>query len=175
MHDLRHRCHGRNQHVGVIRAQIFLDDLKRMDSMPNLMLVQLPSNHTNGTDPAISTPQAMVADNDYALGQIVEGLSKSKFWPRMAIFIVEDDAQNGVDRVNGHRTVALAVSPYARRGQVDSTFHSTQSMVKTIELILGLPVHVPVRPDRGRHARRVHNGRYCGSLHRRTAANLLVR
>ncbi len=123
----------------VIRAQIFLDDLKRMDSMPNLMLVQLPSNHTNGTDPAVSTPQAMVADNDYALGQIVEGLTKSKFWPKMAIFIVEDDAQNGVDHVDGHRTVALAVSPYTRRGHVDSTFYSTQSMVKTIELILGLP------------------------------------
>jgi hypothetical protein len=110
-----------------------------MDSMPNLMLVQLPSNHTNGTDPAVSTPQAMVADNDYALGQIIEGLTKSKFWPKMAIFIVEDDAQNGVDHVDGHRTVALAVSPYTRRGQVDSTFYSTQSMVKTIELILGLP------------------------------------
>jgi YVTN family beta-propeller protein len=123
----------------VIRAQIFLDDLKHMDSMPNLILVQLPSNHTNGTDPAVSTPQAMVADNDYALGQIVEGLTKSKFWPKMAIFIVEDDAQNGVDHVDGHRTVALAVSPYTRRGQVDSTFYSTQSMVKTIELILGLP------------------------------------
>jgi YVTN family beta-propeller protein len=126
----------------VIRAQIFLADLKRMNaenSMPNLMLVQLPSNHTNGTNPAVSTPQAMVADNDYALGQIVEGLTKSKFWPKMAIFIVEDDAQNGVDHVDGHRTVALAVSPYIRRGQVDSTFYSTQSMVKTIELILGLP------------------------------------
>lgn len=126
----------------VIRAQIFLADLKRMEtesSMPNLMLVQLPSNHTNGTDPSVSTPQAMVADNDYALGQIVEGLTKSKFWPKMAIFIVEDDAQNGVDHVDGHRTVALAVSPYIRRGQVDSTFYSTQSMVKTIELILGLP------------------------------------
>ncbi len=126
----------------VIRAQIFLSDLRRMEdqnSMPNLMLVQLPSNHTNGTNPDVSTPQAMVADNDYALGQMVEALTRSKFWPKMAIFIVEDDAQNGVDHVDGHRTVALAVSPYIRRGQVDSTFYSTQSMVKTIELILGLP------------------------------------
>jgi len=73
------------------------------------------------------------------LGQIVEGLSKSKFWPKMAIFVVEDDAQNGVDHVDGHRTVALAVSPYVRRGHIDSTFYSTQSMVKSIELILGLP------------------------------------
>jgi DNA-binding beta-propeller fold protein YncE len=126
----------------VIRARLFLADLKQMEesgSMPNLTLIQLPSNHTNGTDPNVSTPQAMVADNDYALGQIVEGLSKSRFWPKMAIFIIEDDAQNGVDHVDGHRTVALAVSPYIRRGQLDSTFYSTQSMVKTIELILGLP------------------------------------
>jgi hypothetical protein len=73
------------------------------------------------------------------MGQIVEALSKSRFWPKMAIFVVEDDAQNGVDHVDGHRTFALAVSPYTRRGHVDSTFYSTQSMVKTIELILGLP------------------------------------
>jgi hypothetical protein len=81
----------------------------------------------------------MVADNDLALGRIVEGLSQSQFWKKMAIFVVEDDAQNGVDHVDGHRTVALAVSPYTRRGHVDSTFYSNQSMLKTIELILGLP------------------------------------
>jgi hypothetical protein len=81
----------------------------------------------------------MVADNDLALGQIVESLSKSPFWPKMAIFVVEDDAQNGVDHVDGHRTIALAVSPYTRRGHVDSTFYAQQSMVKTIELMLGLP------------------------------------
>jgi hypothetical protein len=81
----------------------------------------------------------MVADNDLALGQIVEALSHSKFWPKMAIFVTEDDAQNGVDHVDGHRTTSLVISPYARRGHVDSTFYSTQSMVKTIELILGLP------------------------------------
>jgi hypothetical protein len=81
----------------------------------------------------------MVADNDLALGQVVEGLSKSRFWPKMAILVVEDDAQNGVDHVDGHRTVALTVSPYTRRGHVDSTFYSQQSMLKTIELMLGLP------------------------------------
>jgi len=126
----------------VARAQIYLAELKRMErdnSMPNLSLMMLSSDHTRGTDPGQSTPQAMVADNDLAVGQIVEALSKSKFWPKMAIFIVEDDAQNGVDHVDGHRTVALAVSPYTRRGHVDSTFYSTQSMIKTIELILGLP------------------------------------
>ena len=124
------------------RAQIFLTDLKRYEregKLPNLILLQLPSNHTNGATPGASTPKAMVADNDLALGQIVEGLSKSKFWPKMAIFVVEDDAQNGVDHVDGHRTTAFVASPYVRKGQVDSTFYSNQSMLKTMELILGLP------------------------------------
>lgn len=126
----------------VARAQIFLADLKKFESerkLPNLMLVQLPSNHTFGATPGVSTPRAMVADNDLALGQIVEALSHSRFWPKMAIFIVEDDAQNGVDHVDGHRTTAFLVSPYVRRGHVDSTFYSHQSMLKSIELILGLP------------------------------------
>ncbi len=126
----------------VARAQIFLADLKRFESegkLPNLMLVQMPSNHTFGTTPGVSTPKAMVADNDLAVGQIVEALSHSRFWPKMAIFIVEDDAQNGVDHVDGHRTTAFLASPYARRGHIDSTFYSHQSMLKSIELILGLP------------------------------------
>jgi YVTN family beta-propeller protein len=126
----------------VIRAQLFLAELKQMEqsnSMPNLMLMQLSSDHTRGTDPGDSTPKAFVADNDLAVGQIVEGITKSKFWKNTLVFIVEDDAQNGVDHVDGHRTVALAVSPYTRRGYVDSTFYSTQSMIKSIELILGLP------------------------------------
>lgn len=126
----------------VVRAQIFLKDLAAWTTsgtMPNLVIVQLPSDHTRGATPDFSTPKAMVADNDLALGQIVEALSNSPFWPKMAILIVEDDAQAGVDHVDGHRTVALAVSPYARRGAVDSTFYAHQSMVKTIELMLGLP------------------------------------
>src|SRR5215475_1094457 len=81
----------------------------------------------------------MVADNDFAVGQIVDALSHSPFWTKMAIFIVEDDAQNGVDHVDGHRTTSFVVSPYVRRGTVDSTFYSHQSILKTIELILGLP------------------------------------
>ncbi|MDQ1472818.1 MAG: hypothetical protein QOJ99_4298 [Bryobacterales bacterium] len=126
----------------VIRAQLFNKDLQeweRSGRMPNLTLIQLPSNHTNGTTPEASSPKAMVADNDLAVGRIVEALTKSRFWSKMVIFIVEDDAQNGVDHVDGHRTVALAVGPYIRRGTVDSTFYSHQSMVKSIELILGLP------------------------------------
>jgi YVTN family beta-propeller protein len=126
----------------VVRAGLFLSEFRQMEKdgrMPNLMLLQLCSNHTNGATPGVSSAKAMVADNDLALGQIVEAISKSRFWAKTAIFVVEDDAQNGVDHVDGHRTVALAVSPYTRRGHVDSTFYSTQSMVKTIELILGLP------------------------------------
>jgi YVTN family beta-propeller protein len=126
----------------VVRAQIFTKDLAEWTArgtMPNLVILQLPSDHTRGATPDYSTPKAMVADNDLALGQIVEVLSKSPFWPKMAILVVEDDAQNGVDHVDGHRTVALAISPYVRRGAVDSTFYAHQSMVKTIELMLGLP------------------------------------
>jgi len=126
----------------VVRADIFMEDLKQWEKqgkMPNLVFIQLPSDHTSGTVPNMSSPKAMVADNDLATGRIVEALSRSPFWKKMAIFITEDDAQNGVDHVDGHRTVTLAVSPYIRRGHVDSTFYAHQSILKTIELILGLP------------------------------------
>ena len=126
----------------VIRSALFVDQLKTYEAngkMPNLTIIQLPSDHTNGTSPKTHTPKAMVADNDYALGQVVEALTKSPFWPKMAIFVVEDDSQNGVDHVDGHRTIALTISPYSKRGSVDSTFYSHQSMLKTIEQILALP------------------------------------
>ena len=126
----------------VVRAQIFLADLKRWEAdgkMPNLVIMLLPSDHTRGATPEYSSAKAMVADNDLALGKVVDALSHSPFWRKMAIFVVEDDAQAGVDHVDGHRTVALAVSPWIRRGYVDSTFYSHPSLLKTIELILGLP------------------------------------
>ncbi|MBL8216460.1 MAG: bifunctional YncE family protein/alkaline phosphatase family protein [Bryobacterales bacterium] len=126
----------------VVRAKLLQQDIDqwtKSGKMPNLVVIQIPSDHTSGTTPNFSSAKAMVADNDYALGLMVESLSKTPFWKKMAIFVVEDDAQNGVDHVDGHRTVALAISPYTRRGHVDSTFYSHQSMVKTIELILGLP------------------------------------
>src|SRR5437879_1835822 len=81
----------------------------------------------------------MVADNDLALGQIVEAVSKSKFWPETCILIVEDDPQDGFDHVDGHRTVALVISPYTKRKFVDHTCYNQTGMVKSIELILGLP------------------------------------
>jgi YVTN family beta-propeller protein len=126
----------------VVRARIFLRHLHQWEqtgSMPNLIYLQLPSDHTGGTTPGYSTPKACLADNDLALGQIIEGLTHSKFWPKLAIFVVEDDAQGGVDHVDGHRTVALVISPYIRRQSVDSTFYSHPSITKTIELMLGLP------------------------------------
>jgi hypothetical protein len=126
----------------VVRARIFLQHLKQWETagaMPDLVMVQLPSDHTAGTQPGFSTPKACLADNDLAVGQIVEGISHSSFWRSSLILVVEDDAQDGLDHVDGHRTVALAISPYIRRGSIDSTFYSQCSMVRTIEMILGLP------------------------------------
>ncbi|MDO8539348.1 MAG: alkaline phosphatase family protein [Opitutaceae bacterium] len=126
----------------VVRARLFLAEVKKWEAagrMPNLVFLQLPSDHTRGTAPGTSSPKAMVADNDLAVGQIVEALTRTPFWRKMAIFISEDDAQNGVDHVDGHRTVTLAISPYVRRGHIDSTFYAHTSINKTVELILGLP------------------------------------
>jgi len=85
------------------------------------------------------TPAAAVADNDLALGRIVEAVSRSKFWPETCIFVVQDDPQNGFDHIDGHRTVAAVISPYTRREALDSTNYNQTSMVRTMELILGLP------------------------------------
>ena len=116
-----------------------LGDWEERHTMPNLVMIILPSDHTVGTSPGWCTPRACVADNDRALGRIVEALTHSSFWKDMAILVIEDDAQNGVDHVDGHRTVALVVSPFARRGAVDHAFYNQASVVKTIELMLGLP------------------------------------
>jgi len=126
----------------VVKADVFLEHVRQWEAngrMPNLVMVILPSDHTQGTSPGWCTPKACVADNDLAMGRMVEGLTRSSFWKSMAILIVEDDAQNGVDHIDGHRTVALVASPYAKRGALDATFYAQPSMVKTIELMLGLP------------------------------------
>ncbi|MDB4884379.1 MAG: phosphoesterase [Gemmatimonadetes bacterium] len=126
----------------VVKADVIVEHLREWEArkeMPNLVMAILPSDHTVGTSAGWCTPKSCVADNDLALGRIVDGLSHSSFWPKMAILIVEDDAQDGVDHIDGHRTVALVASPFARRGAIDSTFYSLPSMVKTIELMLGLP------------------------------------
>jgi hypothetical protein len=107
--------------------------------MPNLVMIQLPSDHTSGTTPGFSTPKACLADNGLAVGKIVEGISHSRFWKSALILVVEDDAKDGLDHVDGRRTVALAISPYIKRHSTDCTFYSQDSMIKTIEKILGLP------------------------------------
>ncbi len=125
----------------VKRAERFIAELLRFEQegeMPQLQIVRLPNDHTSGTSPGKPTPIAHMGDNDLAFGRIVEAVSKSKFWPQTAIFCVEDDAQNGPDHVDAHRTIAYVVSPYAKRGARDSTLYSTSSMLRTMELILGL-------------------------------------
>jgi hypothetical protein len=83
----------------------------------------------------------MVADDDLALGRIVEGVSKSKFWDKTLILVVEDDAQNGLDHVDGHRTVALAIGPYIRRAALDNNNYNHESMVRTIQALFNIPPH----------------------------------
>jgi len=126
----------------VYRAREFIRELENFEKdggFPNFAIMLLPNNHTEGTREGFPTPRAMVADNDLALGQIVEAVSRSRFWPETAIFVVEDDPQDGVDHVDGRRTVAFCISPYTRRGAVDSTYYNQNSMLRTMELILGLP------------------------------------
>jgi hypothetical protein len=106
--------------------------------MPRLQILRLPNDHTEGAARDKRTPSAYVAENDLALGRIIEGISRSPFWPQTAIFILEDDAQNGADHVDAHRTLGFAVSPYTKHHEVDSTMYSTSSMLRTMELILGL-------------------------------------
>ena len=115
------------------------DGFVEQGEMPQLMIVRLPNDHTSGTDPGMPTPEAMMADNDLALGRLVEDVSTSPFWDSTAVFVIEDDAQNGPDHVDAHRTVCYVASPYAKRGFVDHTEYSTVSLLRTLELILGLP------------------------------------
>jgi hypothetical protein len=125
----------------VLRAERFISELTRFEKegeMPRLQIVRLPNDHTSGTAAGKWTPATCVKDNDLALGMLVEAVSKSKFWPQTAIFVVEDDAQNGPDHVDAHRTIAYVISPYTKRKFVDSTMYSTASMLRTMELILGL-------------------------------------
>ena len=106
--------------------------------MPTVQFVRLGNDHTSGTKVGAPTPKALVADNDYAVGRLVDTVSHSPFWKSTAIFVTEDDAQNGPDHVDAHRTLALAISPYSQSGTVDSTLYSTASMVRTIGLLAGI-------------------------------------
>jgi YVTN family beta-propeller protein len=122
-----------------IRASVLeqeLNEAEKTGHLPDLMVLGMTSDHTMGTAPGAPTPAAMIADNDLALGRMVEAISKSSFWSSSLILVVEDDAQNGVDHVDGHRTVALAIGPSVRRGAVDSNFYTQLSMARTMQDIL---------------------------------------
>ncbi len=126
----------------VLRADRFLKELaeyERSGTWPSLVLVYLPNDHTSGTVPGKPTPRAQVADNDLALGRIVEGISRGRFWPKTCLFVTEDDPQDGFDHVDGHRSFCLVVSPYTKRGAVAHSFYNQTSVLHTIERMLGLP------------------------------------
>jgi YVTN family beta-propeller protein len=125
-----------------VRVEAFLRRFREHEvagTLPGFTILYLPNDHTSGTAQNKPTPRAYLADNDLALGRAVEAISRSRFWPETCIFVVEDDPQNGFDHVDGHRTVAYAISPYTRRGAVVSTRYNQTSMLRTMELILGLP------------------------------------
>jgi len=125
-----------------VRANLFADSVASWDRQgrfPDLVILYLPRDHTVGRRADQPTPRAMVADNDLAMGRVVDRLSRSAFWSSLALFAIEDDAQNGPDHVDAHRSVLLVASPYARRSAVDSTFYTTSSVVRTIGMLLGLP------------------------------------
>ena len=108
-------------------------------AVPNFMTVRLTDDHTVGANPGKHTPRSMVADNDYSVGQLVEAVSHSPIWKSTAIFIIEDDAQNGPDHVDAHRSICFVISPWIKANSVDHAFHNTVSVLKTMECLMGLP------------------------------------
>ena len=124
-----------NKIPDVYRAAEFIKELQTFEKnnyFPNFIIMLLPNDHTSGTRPGMPTPRAAVADNDLALGQIVEAISHSKFWKETCIFVTEDDPQAGLDHVDGHRTVAFVISPYTKRHKVISTYYSQINMVLSL-------------------------------------------
>jgi hypothetical protein len=127
-----------------LRAEIFIHDLQQAeqasgDSLPDLMVLSLPDDHTAGTSPNFPAPQAMVADNDLALGRIVDAVTHSRFWDSTVIFVTEDDSQSGWDHISPYRTTGLVISPYSVMGRAIHTNYNQTGMVRTIEQILGIP------------------------------------
>jgi YVTN family beta-propeller protein len=126
----------------VMRAAEFIRELRRFETIggfPDFVLLFLPNNHTGGTRGRYPTPGAQIADNDLAFGRVVEAVTQSKFWPQTCLFAIEDDPQAGWDHVSGYRTTCYIVSPYTKRRQTISTQYNQTSLVRTMELILGLP------------------------------------
>ena len=126
----------------VYRAEMFIRDFNKnvnSDSVPDFNIIALPNDHTIAYFPGFPTPYAMVADNDLALGRIVETISKSPIWKESVIFVTEDDAQDGVDHVDGHRTMTFVASPYTKRGAVDSNYYTNLDLTRAMLQILGVP------------------------------------
>jgi YVTN family beta-propeller protein len=115
------------------------DGYVKAGNLPTFQMVRLGRNHTQGTTAGANSPRSMVADNDYAVGELVEAVSHSPFWRDTVICILEDDAQNGHDHVDAHRSPALVISPYVAQGTVDHRFFNTDSMLRTMEDLMGLP------------------------------------
>lgn len=127
-----------------LRAEIFIHDLKQAEqapggNLPDLMVLSLPNDHTAGTSPGFPVPQAMVADNDLALGRIVDAVTHSRFWDSTVIFVTEDDSQSGWDHISPYRTTGLVISKYSVMGKAIHTNYNQTGMVRTIEQILGIP------------------------------------
>jgi hypothetical protein len=132
-----------------LRADAFIAEIERYkqmpgDSLPALMIVALPNDHTAGTTPGYPTPRAQVADHDLALGRIIDALSHSRFWDSTVVFVTEDDSQGGWDHISSYRTGGLVLSPYSKLGRTVKTNYNQISMLRTIELILGLPPMNPI-------------------------------
>jgi hypothetical protein len=126
----------------VFRAAQFIKEMKQFEQtggFPDFLMIWLPNDHTDGTAPGAPTPAAQMADNDLAVGRIVEAVSHSRFWNETCIFAIEDDPQSGWDHVSGYRTTAYLASPYTKRGRVVRTQYNQTSLLRTMELILGLP------------------------------------
>lgn len=126
----------------VVRATKFIEELhcaEQQGMWPELTILWLPNDHTGGTAAGRATPGAMVADNDLAFGQVVEAVTRSKFWPDTCLIAIEDDPQSGWDHVSGYRTTCYVVSPYTKRGQTIRTQYNQTSVLRTLELILGVP------------------------------------
>ena len=124
------------------RLPVFLKEFeqaKQTGEWPNFVTVYLPSDHTSGTSAGFPTPAAMAADNDLAVGQLVEAISHSRFWPTTCVFVIEDDPQAGFDHVDGHRSPCWVISPYTKRRAIVSDFYNQTSVLHTMELMLGLP------------------------------------
>lgn len=140
------------------RVEVFLKEFKQYvenKNLPNLVIMHLPTDHTSGTRANYPTPRAMVADNDLAVGRVIDAISHSPYWKDSVVFVIEDDAQNGIDHVDGHRTIGFVASPYTRRNIVDSRYYTQIDFVRTMEQILGLPpmnqMDMAVPPDSMKH------------------------